>query len=59
MKVSVDIEIAVPKEVLWSAITDIENCSKMISSIIDLQILRQPEDGLVGLKWKETALACY
>lgn len=56
MKVTVDIEIEKPKEVIWSAITDIENCSNMISSIIDLKILNQPEDGVVGLKWKETRL---
>ena len=56
MKLSVDIEIAKPKEPIWSAITDIENCSNVISSIIDLQILNQPCDGLVGLKWKETRL---
>ena len=56
MKVSVDIEIAKPKNLIWSAITDIENCSNFISSIIDLQILNNPEDGLVGLKWKETRL---
>jgi hypothetical protein len=26
----------------------------MISGIIDLEILEQPTDGIVGLKWKET-----
>lgn len=56
MKVVVDIEIEKPKEIIWSAITGIENCSNMLSSIIDLNILNQPENGLVGLKWKETRL---
>ena len=56
MKISVDTEITKPKEVIWSTITEIENCSNIISSIIDLQILNQPKDSLVGLKWKETRL---
>jgi len=56
MKVSVDIEIAKSKEIVWSAITDIENCSNFISSIIDIQILDQATDGLVGMKWKEKRL---
>ena len=56
MKVVVDIEIAKLREDIWSAITDIENCARMISAIIDLEILNQPEEGIVGLKWKETRL---
>jgi hypothetical protein len=28
----------------------------MISRIIDLNILNQPEEGIVGLKWQETRL---
>ncbi|NKQ37948.1 MAG: hypothetical protein HF967_00440 [Methanosarcinales archaeon] len=56
MKVVVDIDIEKPKQIIWAAITDIENCSNMISSIIDLSILNQPEDGIVGLRWKETRL---
>ena len=54
MKVSVEIEIAASREAIWRAITDIENCSKMISGILDLEILDKPQQGLVGLKWKET-----
>ena len=56
MNLSVDIEINKPKEVVWSAITDIENCADMISGIIAVEILNQPTDGVVGLKWKETRL---
>jgi carbon monoxide dehydrogenase subunit G len=56
MKVVVEIEIAKPREDIWSAITDIGNCARMISAIIDLEILNQPEEGIVGLKWKETRL---
>jgi len=53
MQVSVDIEIAQPKNVVWAAITDIANCQAMISSILDIQIVEQPNEGLVGLKWRE------
>ncbi len=56
MNVSTEIQIAKPKEAVWSVITDIENCTDVISSIIDLNILEKPEDGLVGLKWKETRM---
>ena len=34
--------------------TDLENCADFISSIIDLEILNRPKDGLVGSKWTET-----
>lgn len=54
MKIAVDIEIERPKEVVWSAITDIKNFSQMISGIIKLKILNKPKNGVVGLKWEET-----
>jgi hypothetical protein len=54
MKTSVDIEIASPKAAVWQTITDIENAATFISSIIDLHIIHQPDNGLVGLKWTET-----
>ncbi len=54
MQLAVDIEISKPKGVIWAAITDIENCSDMISSIIDIEVLNLPTDTIVGLKWKET-----
>lgn len=56
MKVSTQINIKQPKERVWAAITDIEHCQQMISAIIDLKILNQPENQLVGLKWQETRL---
>lgn len=54
MKVSVDIDIAQSSNTVWTAITDIEHYSDVITSIIDLEILNQPESSLIGLKWKET-----
>lgn len=54
MNINVDIEIGSSKSKVWAAITDISNCTNMISGIIDLKILEQPDVGLVGLKWTET-----
>ena len=56
MKISVNVEIAMSKDLVWTAITDIENCPNMITGIIDLKVLEKPEDGLVGLKWIETRI---
>ena len=39
MKISVDVGINKPKELVWTAITDIENSTKMITGIIDLMVL--------------------
>lgn len=54
MEVSVDVEIDCPKNKVWVAIIDIQNCTNMISAIISLNVLHQPKEGLVGLKWTET-----
>jgi carbon monoxide dehydrogenase subunit G len=54
MKISVDIEIDKPKDLVWSAISDIENWANMITGIIDLKVIKKPEEGIVGLKWIET-----
>ena len=54
MEISVDVNINSPKSAVWDAITNIKNSPNMISGIIALEVLNQPETGLVGLKWKET-----
>ena len=54
MEISVSTLINAPKEVVWGHITDIVNCSEMISGIIDLKVLDKPSAGHVGLKWEET-----
>jgi len=41
MKISVEIEIDKPKDLVWSAITNIENWPKMITGIIDLKVLKK------------------
>lgn len=42
------------KEAIWAVITNIESASDSISSIQDVEVLEKPENGLVGLKWRET-----
>lgn len=54
MKVTVDIEINKSKDSVWKAITDIDNCESMISSIVKINILHKPSEDFVGLKWEET-----
>ncbi|SRR6056297_279378 len=54
MKLSLDIEIKGPKEKVWKVITDIENSVNTISGIDKIEILNNPKEALVGLKWKET-----
>ena len=54
MNMIVEKEINSPIQKVWSAICDIEHNDKMISGIIKINVLNQPEDGIVGLKWEET-----
>lgn len=54
MKVTTEIEISSPREIVWAVITDIENWTSMISNISDIKIINKPADGIVGLKWEET-----
>lgn len=54
MKVTEQVEIRKERELLWKAITDIENSEGLISSILKINILHRPADSLVGLKWEET-----
>jgi len=54
MNVTVDIKINRTMESVWQAITDIDNCQNVISSIIKINILNKPKNDLVGFKWEET-----
>ena len=56
MQLCVNIDIESSKSKVWAAITDIKHCDKMISGITKLNIIEQPEEGLIGLKWTETRL---
>lgn len=54
MKVNAEVEINNTKEIIWRLITDIKNSKDVISGIEKIEILVEPEDELVGLKWRET-----
>lgn len=54
MKITVEIEINAPKENVWAIITDIENSVETISGIDKIEIIHQPDNTVIGLKWKET-----
>ncbi len=54
MKVQVSIPIKASKESIWNVISDIENAEKNITGIEKVEVLEKPDDGLNGLKWRET-----
>ncbi|MBY0574488.1 MAG: hypothetical protein K2P84_12475 [Undibacterium sp.] len=56
MIVEVQININGSKAAIWATITDIENASKIISGIENIEILEKPAHGLNGLKWRETRM---
>jgi hypothetical protein len=56
MTVEEQITINKNKTAVWTAITDIRNAAKIISGIEKIEILNEPENGLVGLKWRETRM---
>ena len=54
MKISVQAEINSSKEKVWQTITNFENSVNIIKGIEKIEILEKPENGIIGLKWKET-----
>ena len=44
------------KAAIWAAITNIENASKIISGIENVDVVEKPAIGLVGLRWRETRM---
>lgn len=54
MNVEAQLTINGSKAAIWAVITNIENASETISSIQKVEVLEKPENGLVGLKWRET-----
>ena len=56
MIVEAQVTINGSRAAVWAAITNIENASKFISGILNIEVLEKPADGLVGLKWRETRM---
>ena len=56
MIVEAQVTINGSKAAIWSAITDISNAAETISGIQKIEVLEKPDNGLVGLKWRETRM---
>src|SRR5262245_42612857 len=56
MFVEAQVTINGSRAAVWAAITDIENASKTISGILNIEVLEKPASGLVGLRWRETRM---
>ena len=54
MKLKAETTINGSKEQVWQVITDIAGSVDTISAIEKIEILEQPESGILGLKWEET-----
>lgn len=54
MKIQEQVAIQASPQEIWRVITDIENSIHTISGIEKVEVLEKPEQGLVGLKWRET-----
>jgi hypothetical protein len=56
MIVEAQVTINGSRAAIWSTIINIENASKIISGIENIEVLEKPANGLVGLKWRETRI---
>ncbi|MBX7220739.1 MAG: hypothetical protein K1Y36_12390 [Blastocatellia bacterium] len=56
MIVAAEVTINGSREAVWAAITNIGNAPDIISGIQKIEILEQPAQGIVGLKWRETRM---
>jgi carbon monoxide dehydrogenase subunit G len=56
MIVEAQVSINGTKTAVWTVITNIRNASEIISGIDKIEILNEPANGLIGLKWRETRM---
>ena len=56
MIVEAQVTINGSRAATWAAITEIENASKFMSGIENIEVLKKPANGLVGLRWRETRM---
>jgi hypothetical protein len=54
MKLTVQMPVDASKEAIWKVISNIKNAEKTITGIEKVEVLEEPKEGLVGLKWRET-----
>jgi hypothetical protein len=56
MIVEAQVTVSGSKAAIWAAITNIENAAEIISGIEKIEVVEQPANGLVGLRWRETRM---
>lgn len=56
MRVEAQITIKGNKTSIWSVITNIRGTAEIISGVKEIEILNEPANVLVGLKWRETRM---
>jgi carbon monoxide dehydrogenase subunit G len=56
MTVEAQVTINSNKTEVWTAITNIRHAAEIISGVEKIEILNEPVNGLVGLKWRETRM---
>lgn len=56
MIVEAQITINRNKPAVWAAITNIRHAAEIITGVQKIEILNEPVNGLVGLKWRETRM---
>jgi hypothetical protein len=56
MRVEAQITIKADKPAIWSVITNIRGTAEIISGVKKIEILNEPANGLVGVKWRETRM---
>ena len=54
MNVEVQTLINAPRDRVWKIISDIDKSVDVISGIEKIEVLENPDAGLVGFKWRET-----
>jgi len=54
MRIQVAIDIHASPRKIWESITDVNAWQGMIRGIEKIEVLNQPKEGFVGLKWRET-----
>ncbi|MCA4893454.1 MAG: hypothetical protein ING84_00440 [Cytophagales bacterium] len=56
MTVEAQVTINSNKTVVWTAISGIRHTAEILTGVEKVEILNEPANGLVGLKWRETRL---
>lgn len=54
MRMDIQVLVEAPREQVWRLASDIENSAATISGIEKIEVLERPEEGMLGLKWRET-----